>query len=158
MCKYTFIWMCQCTSPWVCCVSLCVCVCVCVFVCVCVISNQSTSKKPHYVIDLSKLDALLQKTHQGPSVTKVPRLDMCRSIMSLSNIAHQMWHNHPFSQRNKTTERAVGLGVWMRQGKGIWTKFEKVGVGNIGGTLYQLWIQKPLVLWTYNFRYFQRFT
>ena len=36
----------------------------CVFVCVCVreISNQSTSKKPHYVSDLSKLDALLHKT------------------------------------------------------------------------------------------------
>ena len=22
-----------------------------------------------------------------------------------------MWHDHPFSQRNKTTERAVGVGV-----------------------------------------------
>ena len=33
---------------------------------------------------------------------------MCKSIMSLSKIAHQMWHDHPFSQRSKTTERAVG--------------------------------------------------
>ena len=35
-----------------------------VYFCVyaCVISNQSTSKKPHYVSDLSKLDALLHKT------------------------------------------------------------------------------------------------
>ena len=36
---------------------------------------------------------------------------MCRSIISLSKIAHQMWRDHPFSQRNKTTERAVGVGV-----------------------------------------------
>ena len=36
----------------------------CVFVCVvCVISTQSTSKKPHYVSDLSKLDLLLHKAH-----------------------------------------------------------------------------------------------
>ena len=39
--------------------SLCVCVCVCV----CVISNQSISKKSHYVSDLSKVDALLRKIH-----------------------------------------------------------------------------------------------
>ena len=36
-------------------------VCICVFVCV--ISNQSTSKNPHYVSDLSKRDAVLHKTH-----------------------------------------------------------------------------------------------
>ena len=30
---------------------------------VCVISNQNTSKKPHYVSDLSKLDTLLHKTN-----------------------------------------------------------------------------------------------
>ena len=33
----------------------------CVFVRV--ISNESTSKKPHYVSDLSKLGSLLHKTH-----------------------------------------------------------------------------------------------
>ena len=37
------------------------CVCFCVFVYV--ISNQSTSKEQHYVLDVSKLDALLHKTH-----------------------------------------------------------------------------------------------
>ena len=31
---------------------------VCVFVHLCVVSNQSTSKKPHYVLDLCKPDAL----------------------------------------------------------------------------------------------------
>ena len=35
----------------------------CIFVCVCMISNQSTSKKPDYVSDLSKFDALLHRTH-----------------------------------------------------------------------------------------------
>ena len=55
---------------------MCACVCVCVCVYVCVISNQSTSRKPHYVSDLSKLDVLLHKTHQASSGT---RLDICRS-------------------------------------------------------------------------------
>ena len=46
-----------------------------------------------------------------PSGTKVPRLDMCRSILSLGRIAHQMWYDHPFSQRNWTTERTIGVEV-----------------------------------------------
>ena len=50
----------------------------------CVISNQSTSKKPHHVSDLSKLDTLLHKTR-----FKVLKLDMCTSMISLSKIAHQ---------------------------------------------------------------------
>ena len=37
---------------------------------------------------------------------------MCRSILLLHKIAHQMWHDHPFSQRNMTTERALGMRVW----------------------------------------------
>ena len=49
-------------------------------------------------------------SHQGPSGTKEPRFDMCRSII-LSKIAHKMWHDHPFSQRNKTTERAMEVGI-----------------------------------------------
>ena len=40
-------------GPYVCCVLL------------CVISNQSTSKKLHHVSDLSKLNALLHKTHSN---------------------------------------------------------------------------------------------
>ena len=51
-----FIWVCQSYGPFVCvCVCVCVfvCVCVCVHVCVyvfsCTRSNQSTSKKLHYV-------------------------------------------------------------------------------------------------------------
>ena len=47
---------------------------------------------------------------QGRSGTKVPTLDFYRSIISLSEIAHQMWHGHPFSQRNKTSKIAGGEG------------------------------------------------
>ena len=52
----------------------------------------------------------------GLSGTMVPRLDMCRSIISLNRITHQMWRDHKFSQRNKATKRAVG---WrLRRGVG----------------------------------------
>ena len=49
--------------------------------------------------DLSELDTLLYKTH-----IKVLKLDMCR-------VTYQIWCDHPLSQRNKTIERAVGIGV-----------------------------------------------
>ena len=35
--------------------------------------------------------------------------------------------DHPFSQRNKATKRVQG------KRRGGWTKFEKGGLGNIGG-------------------------
>ena len=43
-----------------------------------------------------------------------------------------MWRDHPFSQRNRTTERTVGVGVGgdkeVAGGEGWgWTKFEKKG-------------------------------
>ena len=84
---------------------------------------------------------------------------MCRSIISLSKIAHEMCRDHPFSYRNKTTENAVGLGVegirekegGRGEGGGGQTKFKKGEVGNISaggggglqkirgfGSLYQL--------------------
>ena len=47
---------------------------------------------------------------QGPSGIKVPSLDMCQSMLSLSKIAHPMLCDHPFCQRNRATER-VGVGV-----------------------------------------------
>ena len=59
---------------------------------------------------------------------------MCRSIISLSNIAHPTWHNHPFSQRNKTTERAVGLGVGGNKERGVGYILKKGGLGlGLGG-------------------------
>ena len=38
-----------------------------------------------------------------------------------------MWHDHPFNQRNMTSERAAGLGVGGDP---------EMGVGNIGGSSY----------------------
>ena len=61
-----------------------------------------------------------------------------------------MWPDHLFSQRNKTAERAVGLGVGGdREGREGWTNFEEGGqamkgglhkVGGLGdlGPLFQL--------------------
>ena len=54
---------------------------------------------------------------------------MKRSMLPLSKIAHQMWRDHPFSQRNMATERTVGVGVGgdreVGEMVGRCTKFEK---------------------------------
>ena len=111
--------------------------CVCACVCVCVISNHSTSKKQNYVSDLSKLDTLLHKHIAISSSTEVSRLNMFRSIILLVKITYQMWHHHPFRQRNKTTKRAVGLQGWRWQVWG-WNKIWKRRVGNKIG-LHKIW-------------------
>ena len=51
---------------------------------------------------------------------------MGRSIISLSKIAHQMWHNHPFSQRNKTIERAVGWWLKVTEKEGVGGGLDKI--------------------------------
>ena len=38
-----------------------------------------------------------------------------------------MWRDHPFGQRNKTTERAVGVGVGGDRGGGIGQNLKKGG-------------------------------
>ena len=66
---------------------------------------------------------------KDPSGTKVPRLGMCRSIISLTNKAHQILHIHLFSQRNKTSGKAVGVGVGCyRETGGVEQKL-KIGEG-----------------------------
>ena len=57
---------------------------------------------------------------------------MCRSLISL------MWHDHPFSQRNKTTETAVRWGLEeARKGKGVGQNLKKkktkktMGIDNV---------------------------
>ena len=67
---------------------------------------------------------------------------MCRSILSLSKIAYQTWHNHPFFQRNWTTERTVGVGVgddreWGGLDK-IWKRGWAIsgGLHKIGGLIH----------------------
>ena len=49
-----------------------------------------------------------------------------RSIISLSEITHQIWQDHPFSQRNKTSKIALG-GRLEATERGIGQNFEKVG-------------------------------
>ena len=77
------------------------------------------------------IDALLHNTHiKVLLVLRLTMLDISRSIISWSLIAHQMWCNHPFSQRSKTTERIMGVGseVTGKWGDKIW----KRGVSNTG--------------------------
>ena len=46
-----------------------------------------------------------------------------------------MWHDHPFSQRNKTTKRAVGLEVGEDgEEKGVGQNLVKGDVGDIRGS------------------------
>ena len=100
----------------------------CLFVCVLVrvISNQSTRKKTHYVSDFSKLDAFSHKTH------------ITVSIISLGKIAHQMWRDHPFTQRSKTKGRTVGWGLEVTgKGRGVGQNFG--GLHKIGRGLEPFW-------------------
>ena len=74
----------------------------------------------------------LQNTLQDRFGTKVPRLDIYRSIISLSEIAHQMWQGHVFCQRNKTSQIAEGEG-WKQEIEGL-DKILTRWVVNIGGS------------------------
>ena len=51
---------------------------------------------------------------------------MYRSIISLSKITHQPWHDQPFNQRNKATKRALGEDVGGKE-EGGGLEFEKGG-------------------------------
>ena len=57
---------------------------------------------------------------------------MCRSIISLSEITHQMWRNYSFIQRNKATTRAE---VW-GQVRGSGQNLKKEGIGNNEGSFF----------------------
>ena len=66
---------------------------------------------------------------------------MCRPIISLSKIAHQMWRNHLFNQGSKKTESGVGVEVGCDRegGRGrVVGQNLKNGGGGLG-SLYQLW-------------------
>ena len=73
----------------------------------------------------------MHKTHIN--VPLVPRLDMCRSILSLRKIAHQIWCDHPISQRNNRKSSGgrglkwqesggVGVGLGRQYGGGVFIK------------------------------------
>ena len=82
----------------------------CVFVCVwyqiTVPAKNQTS--------VNLMPCYIKNTSSPPGI-KVPRLDMCRSIVSLSKIAHQIWRDNPSSQRirqQKELELGVGGNIW----------------------------------------------
>ena len=54
---------------------------------------------------------MAKNIQQSVSGINVLRFDMCTSIISLRNIIHQIWRNHPFSQGNKTAKRAARVEV-----------------------------------------------
>ena len=56
------------------------------------------------------------KTHI--KVLPVLRFDICRSIIPLSKVTHQMWRDHPLSQGNKETKRAEGVEFGGDEGLG----------------------------------------
>ena len=66
-------------------------------------------------------------------VTKLPRLNKCRTIISSSKITHSVWHNHTLSQGNKATKTVWGGGVVLdmkkrgegRQYSGVFKKKKK---------------------------------
>ena len=89
------------------------CLCVCMGVCLCVISNQSMSKKTQCQTSVHSTHCCKKnkrtKKQQGPSNTKVPRLDVCIFIISLHIITYQIWRDDPFRQRNKKAKNEVGV-------------------------------------------------
>ena len=56
-----------------------------------------------------------------------------------------MWRDHPFSQRNRTTERTVGMEVGGDRdvGRGGWTTFEK-GDGRVGKQYGGIFIKREV--------------
>ena len=101
-CHYIIIQVCQSTGPWVC----------CVFVCVCY-QIRAPPKKPHYVSELSKLDALLPKIH----------------IKILLVLKFQGWTCVDPQQKEQWEWRLEVTGKWGKWLDKIW----KMRVGNIGG-------------------------
>ena len=78
--------------------------------------------------DLSTLDALLHKKKESRTGTKAPRLDIYRSVKSLSEITQQIWYNHPpIHSKKQDIENIIG-GVGLGQGAGeVGQNFKKLG-------------------------------
>ena len=93
---------------------------------VCLRSHQSTSKSPHHVSELNKLDTLLHKI-----CIKVLRLDMWTSMISLSKIAASNVAWSPIQPKKQDNRIGSGVGGWRWQRRGGWTKLEIGGVGKV---------------------------
>ena len=73
---------------------------------------------------------------------------MCRSIMFLSKMTHQMWRNDSLNQRNKATKRAGIIGVYLRVGVCVGERAvgqKKIEEGGGLGILCQLWCFEKIV-------------
>ena len=109
----------------------CLCVCVCACMCVCDIKSEYQKRKHikwHTSVNLTRCCIKHISRSSCSSGTKVARLDKCRSLISLKNMA-------PLTiQPNKQDIRkSTGVGGCRQQGTGA-TKFEKKrGVSNIEG-------------------------
>ena len=65
----------------------------------------------------------MHKTHSKALFgSKLPKIDICRSIISVSKITHKMLRDHPFKE---TRQRKARWGV------DVGPKFDKGWVGNI---------------------------
>ena len=109
--------VCQSTGPWVCCV---LCGCVCMY------DIESEYQQKTTLCVRPQWTWCLVAWYESPSGSMIPRLSMCRSIITLSKIAHQMWHDHPLSQTKKTAERAGlarGLDKIWKRGKALYGSF-----------------------------------
>ena len=108
--------------------------CVFVCLCLCVISNQSTSKKP-YVLDLSKHDALLHKTHSKvllvlryQGLTQIHNIiKWCTKYGVVTFLAKDTrQQKKQWRWRLETTGKGEEFGQNLRKWEGWWD-------GNVGG-------------------------
>ena len=58
--------------------------------------------------------------------------------IQLSKIPHQMWNDHPFSQRNRTTQRTVGVEIGGKKEVEGGGGGQNLEVSNIGGGLHKI--------------------
>ena len=127
--------MCQSHGPCVCCVSLCVCKClwfqirVLVKNYICQTSVNLTPVKVTVMLVLIYIAGGVNVYFKGCVSLSAPVCAVCLCVCVCVFVWYQirvLVKNHMFqtSVNLMPVKRAVGVGVWWRQG---WTKFEKVG-------------------------------
>ena len=135
ICSYTVVsvyWLLSVLWKFAC---VCVCVCVCMCVYVCLWYQIRVPAKNHIICQTSAAVMPCFIKHTARSLWYYGNMvNIGRSILQLSKRIYRMWHDHPFSQRNKTTKRAVGVRGWRLEVGGWrqwgsreegWTKCEK---------------------------------
>ena len=77
--------------------------------------------------DLSKFVTLLNRTHQGSSDSKVPRLNIYRSITPLSEITHQNVARSPIQSKKQDIKNSSGGEGWKQRGRRVGQNLKKLG-------------------------------